>query len=357
MQIVPHSFIYIIIPSYEPDEKLLKLLKNLTDLNIKRIILVNDGSSPKYDSFFNIARDRYNCIVLTHPENKGKGRALKTAFKYILQNGNNIVGCITADSDGQHTVSDIIQIMQALIENPNKLILGCRNFNSDNVPIKSKFGNNCTKKVMHFLYGMNISDTQTGLRGIPYAFLQKLLNVSGEGFEFETNMLVESKNSFSIMEVPIETVYDSKEEHKTHFNPVKDSLKIYSIFIKRIFGFLLSSLSSSILDLTLFTLFVHLLRESFAAYIIIATLIARVISAIYNYTINHYFIFKSKEQYIYSLPKYAFLAVCIMVSSGLLVTGGTRIFPLVPEVFIKLPVDIGLFIVSYSVQRSCVFKQ
>lgn len=353
---INHPCVYIVIPSYEPDERLLGLLDNLTKNNINRIIVVNDGSSPKYDTFFSSAKDKYNCTVLVHTENKGKGRALKDAFEYIINNDINCIGCVTADSDGQHTVTDIIKIMQFLTERSNSLILGVRNFNVDNVPAKSYYGNNYTRKIFYFLYGIKISDTQTGLRGIPFAFMKELLNVSGERFEFETNMIVEAKNKFPIVEVPIETVYDSKENHQTHFKPIKDSFRIYSIFLKRIGGFVLSSVSSSLLDLSFFTLFVHLFRERYAAYIIISTLIARVISATYNYSINQYFVFKSKEKYIISFPKYLLLAICIMISSGLLVTAGRKIFPFVPEFLIKLPIDIGLFIVSYSVQRSCVFK-
>ena len=128
-----------------------------------------------------------------HAVNLGKGRALKTAFDFVLGKFQDSVGCITADSDGQHTPECIMACAEALLTHPDSLIMGCRCFDKENVPARSEFGNKCTRMVMKFLAGVSVSDTQTGLRGIPLSFMRELLTLKGERFEFETNMLMETK--------------------------------------------------------------------------------------------------------------------------------------------------------------------
>ncbi len=345
----------VIIPSYEPDEKLIKLLHSLQAVEICHVIVVDDGSGESYARFFEQAEAMENCTVLYHAVNLGKGRALKTAFNYCLREFREATGCVTADSDGQHTPSDIIACMRALQEHPESLILGCRNFDGPEVPARSSFGNKCTRQVFRYLLGLSVSDTQTGLRAIPASFMGKLMQVKGERFEYETNMLIETKDlNISIVEVPVETVYI--EENKTsHFNPIRDSLRIYLVFGK----FLFSSLSSSVLDLLLFQIFCVMQRApgnmAGIPYIVAATVGARVISAVYNFLINYRVVFKSKAGMAVTIGKYALLAVCQMACSAFLVNtlygliGGT-------EVMVKMPVDILLFFISFAIQREFVYR-
>ena len=222
----------IIIPAYEPDSNLPLLLHILAENHIGPVIVVDDGSGDQYLAIFEKARSLVagnGGTVLVHEVNKGKGRALKTAFQYILENYQNVIGAVTADSDGQHTVDCIRKVMETLQAKPQELILGVRDFSGDDIPWKSRFGNNLTEKVFAYVAGVHVSDTQTGLRGIPREFMRDLLDVAGERFEFETQMLLESVNRYPISEVEIETIYDSVEEHQTHFDPVADSIKIYRI--------------------------------------------------------------------------------------------------------------------------------
>lgn len=350
----------IIIPSLEPDERLFPLLKGLKELHINNIIIVNDGSPGEYDHFFQKAKELYGCTVLKHYVNLGKGRALKDAFNYCLENFPNLLGCITADSDGQHKPEDIQKCIHALLKNENSLILGCRDFSANHVPFKSKFGNKLTRKICKWLCGVNVTDTQTGLRAIPKEFMVHLLNVPGERFEFETNMLLETatgKNKIDIKEITIQTVYDSKENHITHFDPIKDSIKIYKIF-GRIFGkFIISSMSSCILDLLLFTFFCKLLGSfSRAIYAALATILARVISATYNYFINYKVVFKSGEGIQKTSLKYFCLAIIQMGSSAGLVAIGVLLFKESSELFVKVIVDTVLFLLSYWIQRTFIFN-
>lgn len=208
---------------------------------------------------------------------------------------------------------------------------------------------------MKYLTGITVSDTQTGLRGIPAAFMQQLLMVKGERFEFETNMLLETKTrKIPIVEVPIKTIYI--EENKTsHFNPIKDSVRIYMIFGK----FLFSSLSSSVVDLVLFSVFCFLLRDmdfQVVSYITAATVLARILSAFYNYSMNYKVVFQSETSVKQSLPRYIGLAVVQMSFSALLVN---KLYPLFGgvEVLVKIPVDVLLFFLSFVIQREFVYTE
>ncbi len=345
----------VIIPAYEPDEKLISLLEALGRAKIGRVVVVDDGSGEAYEALFERAAAFPGCIVLHHAVNLGKGRALKTAFNYCLREFADACGCVTADSDGQHTPEDILACMRALCENPRALILGCRDFDAPEVPARSAFGNKATRQVFRFLLGLSVSDTQTGLRAIPAFFMRELMQVKGERFEYETNMLIETKNlHIPIREVPVRTVY-LEENRASHFNPIRDSVRIYLVFGK----FLFSSLSSSVLDLLLFQLFCTLRRPLddrllFVPYIVAATVFARIISAVYNFLINYRLVFKSEEKLAVTAGRYFLLAVCQMLCSAFLVNllyglvGGT-------EVFVKMPVDICLFFISFVIQREFVY--
>lgn len=344
----------IIIPAYEPDEKMVALVENLKSAGFTEIIVVDDGSQGEgYQELFRKVQS-LGCVVLHHAVNQGKGRALKTAFNYCLYFYPDAAGCVTIDSDGQHTVKDMTACMEKLMASPNSLVLGVRDFNQEGIPARSVFGNKTTSRVMKLLTGLSISDTQTGLRAIPASFMKELLFEKGERFEFETNMLLATKDSGrEIVEVPIETIY-LEENKSSHFNPILDSIKIYTIFLK----FIISSLSSSIVDIVLFTVFLAMLGDfswGVVSNIMLATVLARILSAVYNFVINYKVVFKSRKNAGGAVVKYACLAVLIMIASGFLVEQLYGLTSL-PEVLIKIPVDVLLFLVSFWVQREFVYK-
>lgn len=351
----------IIIPAYEPDERLITLLKDMVKENVGPIIIVNDGSGDEYDSIFSEAQEIIldnKGVILSHKTNQGKGRALKTAFEYVIKNQNNLIGVVTADSDGQHTPNCISKVRDKLMTEPNNLILGVRCFDKEDIPWKSRIGNNITEIVFRYISGVHVTDTQTGLRGIPKKFMQELLFVEGERFEFEMRMLLEASKKYCITEVKIETVYDSVENHQTHFNPIKDSIKIYRILGASFIRFVFSSVSASVVDLILFTLLCYAIKDkSRDYYVIYATIGARVVSAIYNYLINYNLVFKSNENVIKSAVKYFGLAVVQMFCSAGLVYLLVSFAGIIPETIYKIVVDTFLFLISYKIQQAFVFKK
>lgn len=221
--------VYVLIPAYNPDEKLNNLINELTvkGITCENIVIVNDGSNNKYD-FLGLP-----VKVLSHNVNLGKGEALKNGFGYIIKNYNDCIGIVTADCDYQHLPDDIIKIVQKLANTPDKLILGSRIFKHEEIPFKSVFGNIFISFLMKLIYGVNIRDTQTGLRGVPIHLLDSFMDIKASGFSYEMEMLIFAiKNNINIEEVPINTVYINNNSG-TNFKPFKDSFEILKCLIKK----------------------------------------------------------------------------------------------------------------------------
>ncbi len=347
----------VIIPSLNPDNKLIQVVDALVAKGFDDIILVNDGSDKAHMQPFLQLKEYRQCTVLTHEINRGKGRGLKTAFDYCIANRPDIDGVVTVDGDNQHKAEDILNCCNKMIECKDKVILGVRDFSGDDVPPKSKFGNNMTSFVFEFVCGLNISDTQTGLRAIPLKFLPLFSQIKGERFEYETNMLLELKNSnIDFKQVPIETVY-IEENASTHFNPIKDSLKIYGVIFKYIF----SSLASSVIDLAIFSIVSALVYNKCedSLRILLATVVARVISSLFNFLFNRKAVFKANNNFGSAMMRYYVLCVCqLMVSYGLVYVI-TSLFGLgqVMTVVTKGVIDTILFMISFYIQRIWVFKK
>lgn len=216
----------VIIPALNPASKLITYVKELLKYSFSAIIIVNDGSSPSHRPIFD-ELEKQGCTVLTHNENKGKGQALKTAFKYVLANTEDeMVGVVTADADGQHAVIDVWNIACMLMKNPDHIVLGTRHFDGGNVPVRSMLGNKLTSLVFYLLYKRKLIDTQTGLRGIAKKNLMWMIRLKGDRYEYEMNMLIGAiKRNVVLQEHRIETIYFNENE-SSYYKTIVDSLKI-----------------------------------------------------------------------------------------------------------------------------------
>lgn len=347
--------ICILIPSLNPDEKLLKTIDGLKAVGFKNFIIVDDGSDVSHQGNFPKTDKENNFIVLRHSYNRGKGAAIKTAFKFILKYSTTLKGVITVDGDGQHDPEDVKKCAEALLENGNKVILGCRDFSLPQVPPRSRFGNKTTSLVFKLLCGIKISDTQTGLRGFPIEHLPFMLKIKGDRFEYETNMLLKFKQAgIEFREVTIKTLYE-EENHQSHFKTVRDSIRVYSFIL----GFWLSSFASSIIDLSLFYLLSKLCGGIFGAFsTVVSTVVARAVSSFTNFTINRKTVFTYDGSAKKSMLRYYMLAIPQMLVSAGAVTLLSMLFSANPEIktVIKLIVDIILFFISYRIQQTWVFS-
>ena len=345
----------LIIPSFNPDEKLTLTVSSAIAAGIDDIILVDDGSLGEKRHYFTELEEAYPQVtLLTHEINLGKGAALKTAFTYFMENRKNRDGVVTADGDGQHRTEDILSCAGEMIDAERAVVLGCRDFDMENVPAKSRFGNISTSLVFRLFFGMRLSDTQTGLRAIPAEYIKTLIEAKGSRYEYETNMLLlMGQRSIPYREVKIETVYYDGNS-TSHFRPIYDSIRIYGLIIK----YAVNSLASAVVDILMFYIlgqFVFAGGSRFA--VLLSTVGARVISSVVNFGMNKRYVFENHSGMARAFGRYVCLAVPVMLASWLAVYALSKCAGVgqFGRTILKMPVDTLLFLVSFHVQRLWVF--
>ena len=356
------SKISVVLPSLDPDEKLVAVIDGLLEYGFTDIILVNDGSKPENLHYFTEQAEKHPEIHLLHHEvNKGKGAALKNAFRWFLENRPEGVGVVTVDGDNQHHPADTKACAEHMMETGH-CVLGCRDFDQEDVPARSSFGNKTTSLVFKIFCSMTISDTQTGLRALPRQALETLVNVSGDRFEYETNMLLAFKQyGMDFDEVKIRTVY-IEENKSSHFRVLHDSWRIYKLILAHFFRYIASSLISSVVDLGLFTLLTWLLGSAIKGLLLttVATVTARVVSSLLNFYMNKLLVFKTECSTKTAMARYFLLAVPQMLAQTLLTEGAYKLFSIAPEAvalrtLIYAVVMTILFVASYMIQQRWVF--
>lgn len=271
--------VYVLVPAYNPTDKLLKLVDDLIKNNFK-VIVVDDGSKLETKKYFDIIKDKV--ILLSHITNMGKGRALKTGFSYFLKHFKKTsLGIITVDCDGQHSISDILKIKVALEKAEYDLILGVRDFTSKNVPRPNKFGNTLTRSLLNYAMGLEIQDTQTGLRGFSPAGVEKTINVMGERFEYEMNVLFEiNTKKIKCFQIPIKTIY--LKDNKSNFKRIKDSILVYKGFSK----FLIYYLLLYVFQILLFSFCLKKITDRSFVAILLIVCVSRIITKLLDFFIN-----------------------------------------------------------------------
>lgn len=345
----------IIIPSLNPDKKLLEVIHDLLAVGFQDIILINDGSDTAHMDPFRQAQTIPEVTVLTHPCNCGKGRALKTGFSYVLEHRSGSDGVVTVDGDGQHTAKDILACATEMARLKGHLVLGVRDFSNPQVPRHNRWGNRLTCGALRLVCGVRVRDTQTGLRAIPAVHLPALIQTRGERFEYETEMLLETRRlDIPIAQVTIDTVY-LEENKSSHFRVVRDSFLIY----RMIFRFAISSLGATAIEFLLYSGILLLLesRTSRELRLLAAYLTARLISSVVNYTVNRKAVFRSSAPVSQTIWRYFLLCICQAACSYGLIYLLTELSnaALTGEILWKVPVDVLLFLVSYQIQRRWVF--
>ena len=339
---------YLIIPAFEPDQKLLHLLADAKQHLNCQIIVVNDGSSPHTRPIFKKASQM--AVVLDHPRNMGKGQALRTAFHYV-QNLDREAVVVTADADGQHSISDIDRVAHAATHLPNRLILGVREFTKD-VPLRSRLGNKLTRILFKIQTGVSVTDTQTGLRAFQTQMISFMLGVEGDRYEYEMNMLTQASQRFLITEVPIETIYID-DNASSHFRPIRDSLMIYKHLLK----FALSSFGGFVIDYLVYV--AVLLSLSWAPTtirLLMANSLGRITSSVCNFKMNKSMVFNNHDSVTRTGAGYFSLVVILFVCDtalqyflhGLL---GINFY------LVKILVGTLLFFVSWFIQKHFIFQE
>jgi len=340
--------ITLVIPAYDPSTTVVDLVKRLLQNGFVNVVVVDDGSSANSATVFSAIDKISGVTMLRHRENRGKGAALKSAFRFITDHlAKDTDWVITLDADGQHRVEDVVKLAKASSGAHDRLILGIRDF-TGSVPLRSKFGNLLTRFVLRLFSQVELKDTQTGLRSLPLPYLYTAQQIRADRYDFELECILEAKRAgLSLEQLPIETIYIDNNA-LSHFRPIVDSMRIYSIFLRH----LAMSILSFGIDITAFTIIYAL-----GGNIIGSTYLARIISGSINFYFNKTLVFHSHERkrVVYEAFFYVGLAILVATASGVAVEYiASKADWSVP--LVKVVVDAQLFVLSFLAQRLVIFN-
>lgn len=339
----------LLIPAYKPGPVLVELVDQLWAAGFTDIVVVDDGSGEEFQPVFSQLERGGRAVVLRNAVNLGKGAALKHGFNHIYnkrRHDPDHLGVITADADGQHLPADIAKIAQALAEHRHCLVLGVRTFAGE-VPLRSRLGNEITKVVFRYLVGTSISDTQTGLRGVPLELIPLFLPIKANRYEFELDMLIQcATDERAIIQVPIATVY-IEDNKSSHFNPVTDSLKIYMVFLRFVGSSLLTALVDNI---------VFIIVWSALGNILLGQALARAVATLVNFSLNRNFVFKHQAKKLPAFLKFVALVVFMgavsysMINMLVAYTG-------MGVIAAKILAETALYLINFATQRTLIFRR
>lgn len=345
--------VVIIVPAYNPEiDSMLDFLAKMKD-TFNNVVIVNDGGGKELHDFFQGLKDE-GYDVISHSVRLGKGRALKSAINHALEKYPDTIGVITTHCNGVYSVRNLKRVAEEMRKDPHSLIIGSRNFDEKEMSWINKIHAKLTRSIFSAFVGVNISDSQSGLRAFGRSVMMEMLQVNGEKYDYETNMIIHCKEEgIKIVETPITTIGTVSEAFR-HYDPIVDSIGIYKIFFK----FVITALSSFFIDISLFSLFVLVLPEihiGIITRIVVATVIARIISSLYNFLVNSRVVFKKKES-TSTIIKYYLLVVVQMFVSAFAVS---NIFDMlgINATFLKLMVDTVIFLVNFYIQREWIFRK
>jgi glycosyltransferase involved in cell wall biosynthesis len=338
--------IALLIPAYCPNLALIELVRELLDSPFEKIVVVNDGSGRDYDMIFGELKSvNTRVLLLEHETNRGKGAALKTGFSYLLQFGGDIDGVVTADADGQHTSEDIINVAE-LIQQNNTIVLGFRQFEKT-IPFRSQIGNRITKGILKLFFGLDLSDTQTGLRGLSLDTIPLLVTIPYDRYEYELEMLLVCKrNGVSFIQTPIKTIY-LNDNKSSHFNPLVDSTKIYFV----LFRYVIASIITAIVDYILFVMLISATNN-----VLLSTLAARGVALTVNYSLLRLIVFQVKTNISKSFLRYILLVLASGLVSAFLTSTINRITGL-EIILAKAISELILYSLVFWIQKTIIFAR
>ncbi|MFH1147757.1 MAG: DUF2062 domain-containing protein [Pseudomonadota bacterium] len=220
LQEVPVENIWCAVPVFNNKATVRRIAAGCRSV-LARVIVIDDGST---DADVSSLLAGLDIVVIRHAANMGKGRAILTGAEYVEEHGG--IYMITIDADGQHYPEDIKKFLPLLRESDSRLIVGCRDFRTENVPDKSRFGRKFANFWLRLETGIDIDDCQSGFRAYPVKFINRM-RFKGSHYDFEAEVLAKAAwAGLELKSVEIGVHYPRPEERLSSFRPFMDNLRI-----------------------------------------------------------------------------------------------------------------------------------
>ena len=217
MNKMEHLKVCVVIPAYNEADAVGDVIRHVST-EFKRagikadIVVVNDNSTDKTSGIASSS----GAIVIDHILNSGAGGATATGLSYADQNLYDIA--VTMDADGQHDASDVVKGVQILMKSTTDLLIGSRLINSEGMSKVKVLGNRGLSLITYILFGINSTDSQSGLRVFSRNALTNL-RWKTSGYEFCSEMLWRAKQQNLIIdEYPIKAIYTDYSVNKGQNN-------------------------------------------------------------------------------------------------------------------------------------------
>jgi glycosyltransferase involved in cell wall biosynthesis len=213
------QLIAAVVPAYQEQKHIGDVVRR-TLQHLDHVVVVDDGSR---DATAERAREA-GAEVIVHPQNRGKGEAIKTGLRHFFD--RNFTWVFILDADGQHRPEEIENFIHAALVDGASLLLGNRMKNTKSMPLLRRIVNRYMSNEISRVCAQNIPDTQCGFRMLHRHLIPEILG-GADRFDYETEMLiVASRKGFRIESVPITTVY-SDEVSSIH--PVRDTIRFFKL--------------------------------------------------------------------------------------------------------------------------------
>ena len=228
MTLSPDSWppdVYLCIPAYQAATPLAALLPEVLEIvPASHVCVVDDGST---DGTAGVCSGR-GVRCLRHAKNLGKGAALVTGFAALLEAGAEAV--ITMDADGQHAAGDLEKFLEARAASPEAgIITGKRAIAPGHMPLLRIVSNTLTSRILSWMCGTDIPDSQCGYRLYTARFLRSA-TLTCPGFALESEALLKAAHlGFPLRFIVVRTLYLNGASHISH---VLDTLRWIIAVIK-----------------------------------------------------------------------------------------------------------------------------
>ena len=215
--------VWCAVPVFNNRETVRQVVAQCRDI-LPHVVVVDDGCT---DADLVELLSGIDVVVLKHDRNLGKGQAILTASRYVEEHGGEYM--ITIDADGQHLPKDINKFLPMMQDDLPGIIIGCRDFNTDNVPASSRFGRSFANFWLLVETGKVVGDCQSGFRAYPVRYLNQM-DFKGAHYDFEAEVLAKAAwGGLALKTVDIDVVYPKPEERVSSFKPFLDNLRLTGI--------------------------------------------------------------------------------------------------------------------------------
>ncbi|OGW42287.1 MAG: hypothetical protein A2010_09115 [Nitrospirae bacterium GWD2_57_9] len=219
----PEKTIWCAVPVYNNGSTVTDVVAACRSV-LGNVVVVDDGST---DADLASLLSGLDVILLTHEHNRGKGEAILTASRYIEARGGSYM--ITVDADGQHDPRDMERFFPLMRDSDKRLVIGCRDFNTEHVPASSRFGRAFANFWLKAETGVTVDDCQSGFRAYPVRYLNQL-KFKGSRYDFEAEVLAKAAwAGLELVMVPVSVHYPKPEERVSSFKPFLDNLRLSRI--------------------------------------------------------------------------------------------------------------------------------